>query len=459
MAESGVGAQLESATPDRAVMITEPAPASNQMRPQPGSDAAAVDRAGHGPSVPSVGLSVIFSSLRHRDYRMLWIGTLLMSAGQWIQQVTLGWLLYDLTGSAVLLGVLNGFRAMPFLVLGPMAGVAADRFDRRGLLLAIQPALAITTAVMGVVVLLGGTQVWHLFLFTFLTASMWSLTQPVRQTLVPNLVPRRDLMNALALNSMGFNSMKVVGPALGGLLIVVFGAAGNFFAQAIVYSLLMITLYMMQAPPTPPHARKSSAVANLKEGLAYVWRTPVVLALMAVSLIPHMLSLPVTNVLMPVFQKDVLGVGPEGLGMLLAAPGIGAVASTFILAGGANRIRRKGIIMLGGLCMLGASLILFSQMRSLPLAMLALLCMGACQMVYMTTANTVVQVIVPDQLRGRVMSIWMLDQGLGPVGALVAGISTEWLGAPSTVTWMGFTVIVLALVVAWRVPRIRQIEV
>jgi predicted MFS family arabinose efflux permease len=266
-------------------------------------------------------------------------------------------------------------------------------------------------------------------------------------------------MNALALNSMGFNSMKVVGPALGGLLIVIFGAAGNFFAQALVYSSLMVTLFLMRTPPTPSHARKSSAVANLKEGLAYVWRTPVVLGLMIVSLIPHMLSLPVTNALMPVFQKDVLGVGPEGLGLLLAAPGIGAVASTLILAGAANRIRRKGIIMLSGLTLLGVSLIVFAQMRSLPLAMLALLCMGACQMVYMTTANTVVQVVVPDQLRGRVMSIWMLDQGLGPIGALLAGVSTEWLGAPPTVTWMGCAVILLALVVAWRIPRIRQIEV
>jgi MFS family permease len=381
-----------------------------------------------------------------------------MSAGQWIQQVALGWLLYDLTGSAVLLGALNGFRALPFLVFGPLAGVAADRFDRRGLLLLIQPALAVITTVMGVLVLFHMAEVWHLFLFTFLTASMWSITQPVRQTLVPNLVPKRDLMNALALNSMGFNSMKVVGPALGGLLIAAFGAAGNFFVQGLVYSVLMLTIYFMQAPPTPANARKSSPLSNLKEGLLYVKSTPVVLTLIIISLIPHMLSLPITNALMPVFQKDVLGVGPEGLGLLLAAPGIGAVTATFVLAAWASRVKRKGVVMLVGLGMLGASIILFAQMRSLPMAMLALFFMGACQMSYMTTANTVVQVVVPDQLRGRVMSIWMLDQGLGPIGALFAGISTELIGAPYTATWMGAVVILLALGVAWRVPRIRQIE-
>jgi MFS transporter, DHA1 family, staphyloferrin A biosynthesis exporter len=412
----------------------------------------------HGTPAPPAGIGSVFSSLRHRNYRLLWFGTLLMSAGQWIQQVTLGWLLYDLTGSAVLLGALNGFRALPFLVFGPLAGVAADRFDRRGLLLLIQPALAVITTVMGVLVLFHMAEVWHLFLFTFLTASMWSITQPVRQTLVPNLVPKRDLMNALALNSMGFNSMKVVGPALGGLLIAAFGAAGNFFVQGLVYSVLMLTIYFMQAPPTPANARKSSPLSNLKEGLLYVKSTPVVLTLIIISLIPHMLSLPITNALMPVFQKDVLGVGPEGLGLLLAAPGIGAVTATFVLAAWASRVKRKGVVMLVGLGMLGASIILFAQMRSLPMAMLALFFMGACQMSYMTTANTVVQVVVPDQLRGRVMSIWMLDQGLGPIGALFAGISTELIGAPYTATWMGAVVILLALGVAWRVPRIRQIE-
>jgi MFS family permease len=381
-----------------------------------------------------------------------------MAAGQWIQQVTLGWLIYDLTGSAVLLGVLNGFRALPFLLFGPLAGVAADRFDRRKLLLLMQPVLAGVTALMGVLVLFGLAEIWHLFLFTFLTASMWSLTQPVRQTLVPNLVPRRDLMNALALNSMGFNSMKVVGPTLGGALIVIFGAAGNFFVQSVVYSLLIFSLWYMHAPPTPTQARKTSALANLKEGLAYVKGTPVVLTLIVLSLIPQMLSLPITNALMPVFQKDVLGVGPEGLGLLLASPGIGAVTATFGLAGAANRIRRKGLLMLIGLCLLGLFIVLFAQMRTLPLAMAALFFVGACQMTYMTTANTVVQVMVPDQLRGRVMSIWMLDQGLAPIGALVAGASTEMIGAPDTATWMGLGVILLAVVAAWRVPGIRQIE-
>jgi MFS transporter, DHA1 family, staphyloferrin A biosynthesis exporter len=407
---------------------------------------------------PAKGLTVVFSSLRHRDYRYLWTGTLCMSAGQWIQQVTLGWLLYDLTGSAVLLGVLNGVRSMPFLFLGPIAGVAADRMDRRKMLLVIQPLLAITTVVMGLLVASHLVQVWHLFVFTLITASLWSINQPVRQTLVPNLVPKRDLMNALALNSMAFNSMKVIGPAVGGLLIAMSGAADNFFVQGVVYSGLVVLIYLMKCPPTPPNARRESAFANLKEGLAYVWSTPLIFGLITLSLIPQMLSLPLTQALMPVFSKDVLGVGPDGLGLLLAAPGVGAVAATFVLAVQGERIKRKGVLMLGGLIMLGVFLILFSQSQAFPVALAMLVGVGGFQMIYMTTVQSVVQVVVPDHLRGRVMSIQMLNQGLGPGGALAAGLSTQLFGARFTVTAMGVLVIALTIAVACFIPRVRQIE-
>ena len=407
---------------------------------------------------PAKGLAAVFSSLRHRDYRYLWIGTLCMSAGQWIQQVTLGWLLYDLTGSAVLLGALNGVRSMPFLFLGPIAGVAADRFDRRRMLLVIQPLLAITTVIMGLLVAAHMANVWHLFAFTLVTASLWSINQPVRQTLVPNLVPKRDLMNALALNSMAFNSMKVVGPAVGGLLIALSGPADNFFVQGTVYMGLVLFIYRMKGPPTPPNARRSSAFANLKEGLAYVWTTPLIFGLITLSLIPQMLSLPLTQALMPVFSKDVLGVGPDGLGLLLAAPGAGAVIATFGLAVYGERIRRKGMLMLAGLVMLGVFLILFAQTRMLLPGLGMLVGVGAFQMIYMTTVQSVVQVVVPDHLRGRVMSIQMLNQGLGPAGALTAGLSTQLWGAPFTVTAMGALVIVLTIAVAWFIPMVRQIE-
>jgi MFS family permease len=397
-----------------------------------------------------------FSSLRHADFRYLWVGTLFMSGGQWVQQVTLGWLLYDLTGSAVLLGLLNGLRALPFLIASPIAGVAADRMDRKKLILITQYVLFTTTMGMGVLVGVGFLQVWHLFVFTVITGITWAFVDPVRQTLVPALVPREDLMNAVALNSAAFNFTKIIGPSLGGALIVVSGAAGNFFVQSLAYLGVLVSIYWMTIPPTPEEARQSSAMANLKEGLVYVWSNPPVFALMATALVPRIFAVPYQT-LMPVFQKDVLNVGPEGLGILLAAPGLGAMLAGLMLATLANRVRRQGVLMLVSLVSLGVVMSLFSQTNSFPLAILALVAVGGCQVFYMATTNTMLQVIVPDHLRGRVMSIYALDRGLMPVGALMAGVSAHVIGAPATVSYMGLVVILLAILVAWRAPVVRDI--
>ena len=381
----------------------------------------------------------------------------MMSAGQWIQQVTLGWLVYELTSSSVLLGVLNGLRALPFLVTGPMAGVAADRMDRQRLMLRTQYVLIVTAVLMGGLVTSGLLQVWHIFVFTLVTGIGWSFSEPVRQSLIPGVVPKADLANAIALNSAGFNLMKVIGPALGGVMIALFGAGGNFFVQSGAYVGVLIMIYLMHVPPTPEKARHSSALANLKEGFAYVWSTPAVLALMILAYVPRVFAVPYQT-LMPVFQKDVLGVGPEGLGMLMAAPGVGAVLAVLALASVANRVRRQGLLLVSSIVVLGIFLILFSQIRIFPLALLVLILVGAFQMLFLASTATMLQLIVPDELRGRVMSLYMLDRGLMPAGALFAGIVAHFIGAPSTVATLGALVIVLALVVAWRVPAIRRLE-
>jgi MFS family permease len=399
-----------------------------------------------------------FSSLRHLNYRYLCTGTLMMSAGQWIQQVTLGWLVYEITGSSVLLGALNGLRALPFLVTGPMAGVAADRMDRKKLMLRTQWVLIVTALLMGALVASGLLQIWHIFLFTLITGIGWSFSEPVRQSLIPSVVPRQDLANAIALNSAGFNLMKVIGPAVGGVMIALFGAAGNFFVQSVAYVGVLVMIYLMQVPPTPEEARRSSALANLKEGFAYIGSTPAVLALMILAYVPRVFAVPYQT-LMPVFQKDVLGVGPEGLGLLMAAPGVGAVLSVLMLASVANRFRRQGLLLVGSIIVLGLFLILFSQTTSFPLALVVLIAVGAFQMLFLASTNTMLQFIVPEKLRGRVMSLYMLDRGLMPAGALFAGVVAHFIGAPSTVAAMGAIVIVLALAVAWRVPAIRTLEI
>ena len=395
-----------------------------------------------------------FSSLRYDNYRYLWFGTIFMSAGQWIQQVTLGWLVYDLTNSSVLLGVLNGLRALPFLIASPIAGVAADRMDRRRLILCSESLLVITAIAMAALVAAGVLEVWHLFVFTVVTGISWAFVDPIRQSMVPMLVPKQDLMNAVALNSAAFNMTKVIGPSLGGILIVAFGVAGNFLIQGLTYAGVLLFVYWMIVPATPADARRSSPFANLKEGLAYVWSNPMVFALMSAALVPRIFAMPFQT-LMPVFQKDVFQVGPDGLGLLLAAPGLGALLAGLTLATLSSRIRRQGVFMLVNLVMLGVMMNLFSWSTSFPVAIVALVGEGAFQIFYMATTNTMLQVIVPDHLRGRVMSIYALDRGLMPIGSLLAGISSHYVGAPATVSLMGATVVVLALLVACLSPVVR----
>ena len=381
----------------------------------------------------------------------------MMSTGQWVQQVTLGWLVYDLTGNSMLLGALNGLRALPFLVTGPMAGVAADRMDRRKLLLYTQWVLIVTAILMGALVASPFLHVWHIFLFTLITGVAWTITEPVRMSMIPSVVPKRDLANAIALNSGGFNLMKVIGPALGGAMIAWFGAADNFFVQGIAYTGVLAMIYLMHIPPNRAEAKRATAFANLKEGVAYVWSTPAVLALMMLAYVPRVFAVPYQT-LMPVFQKDVLHVGPEGLGLLMAAPGIGAVIAVLTLASLGHRIKRQGLLLVGSIVILGFFLIVFSQLTSLPLALITLVIAGAFQMFFLASTATMLQLVVPDELRGRVMSLYMLDRGFMPAGALFAGTAAHFIGAPMTVAIMGAIVILLTLVVAWRIPAIRTLE-
>jgi MFS transporter, DHA1 family, staphyloferrin A biosynthesis exporter len=251
--------------------------------------------------------------------------------------------------------------------------------------------------------------------------------------------------------------MKVVGPALGGVMIALFGAAGNFLVQGAAYVVVLLMIQSMSVAPIPAQARRSSALASLKEGFAYVRSTPTVLALMILAYVPRVFAVPYQT-LMPVFQKDVLHVGPEGLGMLMAAPGLGAVFAVLTLASISNRMKRQGLMLVGSTIMLGLSLILFSQTTSFVFALLVLVIAGAFQMVFLASTSTMLQLIVPDELRGRVMSLYMLDRGLMPAGALFAGVVAHLVGASLAVTSMGVIVVLLTLIVAWRVPHIRTLE-
>lgn len=395
-----------------------------------------------------------FRSLQHRNYRLLWIGTLFSSSGQWLQQVTLGWITYQMTGSAFLLGAVNGFRSLPLLVLGPFGGVAADRLDRKRLMLNTQLMLMFTAAAFATLIVTGHLRVWHIFVFTLLSGVGWAFNMPVRQSIVPNVVPREDLMNAMALNSAGFNITRIIGPTLAGVMIATLGPGENFYIQSAAYLGVAAMVLQLQLPEIPK-SRPASVTSNLREGASYVWHHPTLRTQMTLALVPVVIALPYTA-LMPVFAKDVLHQGPGGFGLLMAAPGLGAVATTLTLASLRN-VERKGRLLLGAVAALGVSLMLFSLSRSFPLSLGLLVLVGATQMFYMTTNQTVLQLTAPDELRGRVMGIYMLNQGLLPLGSLFAGTVADIFSAPVAVFTMGAIVVAMAVLFTFRAPSLRTL--
>jgi MFS family permease len=397
-----------------------------------------------------------FTSLRHRDFALLWVGSVIMSAGQWLQQVTLSWLVFDMTHSAFLLGLLNGLRFLPFLFTSLIGGVLADRVDRLRLMFLTQAYLLVITAVMAVLLLSGRVAVWHLFAFTFISGVGWSLSMPVRQTLVPALVPRHDLLNAVALSSTAFNITRTLGPAVGGVLLATIGSGGNFLVQVVCYALVLVTISAMRVPPRPEQASgpAPSAWVSILEGLRYVRGNQFVMTLLALALVPMLLGMPYQS-LLPIFAADVYGIGAGGLGLLIAVGGVGSLVATLIVAG-AGDFRRKGLVQLLALGAMGVALFLFGRITWLPLALLVLVGVGAGQMTYNTINQTQLQLAVSDEMRGRVMSLYMINVGLVPAGSFAAGAVAEVIGAPATVSLMGALIMAMAAFALLRLKGLRS---
>ncbi len=396
-----------------------------------------------------------FRSLRHRNYRLLWIGTLFSSSGQWIQQVTLGWLAYDLTGSGAILGAVNGLRSLPLLFLGPFGGVAADRFDKKQLMFTTQMFLMLTAAVFATVILMGHLEVWHIFVFSTATGVAWAFNMPVRQSIVPNVVPREDMMNAMALNSAGFNVTRIVGPTLAGLMIAKMGPSENFYIQALAYLGVAAMVVQLRLPDIP-RSGKGNVMQSLAEGSKYVWRHPTLRTQMTLALVPVVIALPYVS-LLPILAKDTLGRGAGGYGILMSAPGIGAVTATLVLAS-LKSFKRQGVLLLSAVFILGLILILVALSRSFWLSCALLVLVGACQMAYMTTNQTVLQLTTPDEYRGRVMGIYMLNQGLLPLGSLFGGVMSDAFSAPVALATMGGMVSLLAVWFFIKAGNIRELS-
>jgi MFS family permease len=398
-----------------------------------------------------------FSSLRHGNFRLLWFTSLVNACANWLQQVTLGWLAYDLTGSPLIAGLVFGIRAMPSLIIGPIGGVLGDRFERKRGLQINSCFMAVTALGFALLLTFGHVQTWHILLFTFLQGTGQAMVNPVRQALVSNTVPRSDLMNAIALNSLAQTSMRVVGPAIAGVFIALAGPALNFGLQSAGYVIVFLMVIPLKAPYTdlPERRKGTSLTSSFFEGIAYVRTQPTLLGLILLALVPTLFTTPINLGLLPVFARDALHVDSAALGLLYACQGVGAVIGSLALASLGNS-RHKGLLLSGAACCLTVTITLYSQITLFVMA-IPLLALGTCCfMTYNTMNQTIIQTITPDSYRGRVMGLHMMNNGLAPLGAFIFGTLAELFGIRVSILIAGICAMTSIAFVLTFFPAIRS---
>ncbi len=382
-------------------------------------------------SVEKVGT---FSSLRILNFRLLFIGTTLSNAVQWIQQVALSWLVYDITGSGTMLGTINLVRSLSSIVMIPMAGIMIDRMKRRKLLMINNGWLFAITLALGIILLIGDNQMLHIFLFSFFAGMAGTVDNTLRQVLVFDLVPRSHTPNAIALIQTGWSLMRSFGPAMGSFLILWFGSGGNFLVQAGAYALIVITILRIRFPARKSVTGQSSPLENMKEGIRYILKERLTRIFMMMGFVLPLFIIPIFNILPPIYAVEVFGdTSSRVLGYLMASVGLGGIAGGFVTASLGN-LERRGLLQLGSLFLLSISLIGFAYSPTLLVSLILLALAGFFEVIFLTTNQTLLQLSIPDDLRGRVTSVVNLNMVLMPLGGLLAGIGSDLLGGPRTIT-------------------------
>lgn len=388
------------------------------------------------------------AALRHRDFRRLMLGTLCSTGGQWVQSATLGWVVYDLTQSGALLGAVLSMRAIPMLLLAPISGVVADRYDRRRALAASQLIVVFVSFAIAAGLALDRVQVWHLFAFTLLSGVGMVFDRTLRNTLVFGTVPRTDVANAVALNSIAFSVMRTLGPAAAGFIIAWAGAAWNFLLQGILY-LFVAAIAITLNTPFETARRKSHATAraDMLEGLRYAVTDPVARMMMLLGMVPALLLIPSLSALMPIFAVNVFRTGPEGLGLMLSAVGAGGVVGGIVSVWTA-RMERIGRTQVLAVLVFAGAMIGFALSPHIGVAALFLFIAGIAEMINMSSNHTALQMNAPLAMRGRVASLLPMFPALMALGALSSGTCADWLGAPGAVIIMALLA-ALIVITAW----------
>lgn len=376
-------------------------------------------------------LGRMFSALRHGDYRLYFFGQAVSLTGTWTQLMAEGWLVYQLTASTVALGAVRFLHTIPVTLFAVYAGVVADRFDRRRILITTQTvAMILAFGLFGLAVT-GTVKVWHVGLLAAGLGLAQAFDIPARHSFVIDMVGREDLMNAIALNSSIFNGARIIGPAVGGLIVSGFGVAPCFLVNAVSFGAVIFSYTRMRAARKPAVSGHSPAMQATREALREVVANPVLRRVMTLVAVVSLFALPYT-VLLPVYAAEILQVGAGGFGLLLSVNGVGALIGALSLTLVGDYPRKLRLVFAGAFG-LSLMLIIFALSRYLWLSALALAYAGWFMILFFSTANTVVQLHTPDPLRGRVLGIYSFCFiGLSPLGSLTAGYIARYAGVPAT---------------------------
>ncbi|HUU96674.1 MAG TPA: MFS transporter [Phycisphaerae bacterium] len=402
-----------------------------------------------------ISLGFAFRALRHRKYRLFFAGQAVSLIGTWITRVAIGWLVYRLTESAFMLGLVSFVGMVPTFLLTPLGGVVADRWSRHRVLLCTQGILMMTSLALAYFALRGTIAVPHVIVLGALQGLCNAFDIPARQAFVVDMVEgRADLSSAIAMNSMVFNSARLIGPSIAGVLIVLFGEGLCFLIDGVSFLAVVAALLGMRVASPEPRTEPTRVLHELREGLAAGFGFAPIRAILLLMALTSLVGMPYA-VLMPVFADRVLHGNAMTLGFLMAASGVGALGGALLLAM-RESVLGLGRIIAGGAAVFGVALIVFGLSRSLWISLPVLIVMGFAMMMQNAASNTIVQTIVDDDKRGRVMGFFaMAFMGTMPFGSLVAGGLARRIGAPATVILGGSLCVLAALLFARMLPRLR----
>jgi MFS family permease len=398
-------------------------------------------------------LPATLRALKYRNFQLFFSGQLISLIGTWMQNVAQSWLVYRLTGSSVLLGLVSFSGQIPVLLFSTLGGIAADRFSRRHVVIATQAASMVLAAALAILTLTHHVQIWHVFVLSALLGVVNAFDIPARQAFIMDMVGREDLINAIALNSAMFNASRVAGPAVAGILVASIGEGWCFFANAVSYIAVLAGLLLMHVTR---HERvaTTSPLEDVVEGFRFVLHNAPIHALLIVVGVASLAGTPF-SVLMPIFADKILHGGPQALGWLMGVSGVGALAGALVLAT-RKHVRGLGRWVVVAGAVYSVALIGFGYSRLLWLSCALMLPIGFAMMIQFGACNTLIQTMTPDSLRGRVMSVYsMVFMGMAPIGALIAGAVAEHTGAPLALAGGGAICLLVAGGFAMWLPRIR----